>query len=215
MTKFLYLFWAQLRARIWILIPAILLGALPLFFFEKGYWVKFFNQFYPYGLADVFYWITQLGLGWFFVFFIVYFAYKKNWLLASSLTLAGLLNMVIVQVAKRHIFLKYYRPKVFFGSEFESFFHLEGFRYHAVKSFPSGHTATAFALYGLLAFYFSSKEKSKLAASCWIFALLIGLSRVILMQHFYRDIYAGALIGFFVALFAWSFAQTYFVRKSA
>lgn len=66
------------------------------------------------------------------------------------------------------------------------------------SSFPSGHTMSAFALYGLLAFLVKDKKITGFILA-WI-ALTIGVSRVYLVQHFLRDIYAGSIIGVLVAL---------------
>ena len=69
-------------------------------------------------------------------------------------------------------------------------------------SFPSGHTMSAFALYGLVAFMFSRKKIWGVVL--FIFALLIGMSRNYLVQHFFQDIYLGALMGFGLSiLFYW------------
>lgn len=58
------------------------------------------------------------------------------------------------------------------------------------RSFPSGHTATAFALAGYLSF-----KIKKYHAVLWTLAALIGISRVYIGVHYPTDVFAGAVIG--------------------
>ena len=57
-------------------------------------------------------------------------------------------------------------------------------------SFPSGHTLHAFAFAMLLAAF-----HPPLAPLLWGFAVLVGLSRVVLGLHFPSDVVSGALLG--------------------
>jgi len=57
-------------------------------------------------------------------------------------------------------------------------------------SMPSGHTAAAFLMATLIAFFFSA-----ILLPIYLWALLIGLSRVILGVHYPSDILAGAALG--------------------
>ena len=57
-------------------------------------------------------------------------------------------------------------------------------------SFPSGHTAAAFVMATLLGIFYPVVATLALA-----FALLVGLSRVLLGVHYPSDIAAGALLG--------------------
>lgn len=66
------------------------------------------------------------------------------------------------------------------------------------NSFPSGHTMAAFALYSYLAFCTSSKRI--VAALLFAIALLVGISRIYLVQHFLEDVYLGAIIGLLLAI---------------
>lgn len=61
------------------------------------------------------------------------------------------------------------------------------------NSFPSGHTLTAFALLGFVALSWPYKRGGALAL--FGLALGVGISRVYLLQHFFKDIYLGAMLG--------------------
>jgi len=65
-------------------------------------------------------------------------------------------------------------------------------------SFPSGHTISAFALYGLIALL----APARLRYIFPLFALCAGVavSRVYLVQHFWADVYAGSMFGAAIAL---------------
>lgn len=69
-------------------------------------------------------------------------------------------------------------------------------------SFPSGHTAAAFVMATLVAFYYPA-----FTPLAYSLASLIGFSRVLLGVHFPSDIVAGAILGTFctvVAVFLYS-----------
>ena len=59
-------------------------------------------------------------------------------------------------------------------------------------AFPSGHTATIFALIGVLLIYF---RKACLTAGLLMIASLVGISRVVVGAHWPLDVAAGAIIG--------------------
>ncbi len=65
------------------------------------------------------------------------------------------------------------------------------------NSFPSGHTTTAFSFFALLAFKTQNRGLQGLYFLC---AVVVGYSRIYLGQHFFKDVYAGALIGFLTSL---------------
>lgn len=78
-------------------------------------------------------------------------------------------------------------------------------------SFPSGHTTSAFAFYSLLAF-FVPNQAFKLF--CLVCAVLVGVSRIYLVQHFLKDVTTGMLTGFIVALVVYWGYQRYINRKN-
>ncbi len=82
------------------------------------------------------------------------------------------------------------RPAKVFEGEVLHF--VEGVHLNYVNSFPSGHTATAFALFLFLASLTKNKGLQLFYA---IIACLVGYSRTYLSQHFVVDITFGAILG--------------------
>jgi undecaprenyl-diphosphatase len=80
------------------------------------------------------------------------------------------------------------RPFVVAGPDVWAY---EPFTWHArYASFPSGHTTTAFAALVAIGAIFPQAR-----ALMWIYAVLIGLSRVIITAHHPSDVIAGAIMG--------------------
>lgn len=65
-------------------------------------------------------------------------------------------------------------------------------------SFPSGHTLSAFALYGFLSYVTPYKPWKFFFMLC---ALCVGFSRIWLMHHFWKDVSAGIVVGVTLGLF--------------
>jgi membrane-associated phospholipid phosphatase len=63
-----------------------------------------------------------------------------------------------------------------------------------VYSFPSGHSTSAFALFTLLSLLAWKRPPAVVLFFCA--ALLAGISRIYLAQHFTEDVLAGGLTGF-------------------
>ena len=82
------------------------------------------------------------------------------------------------------------RGRPFVGGDANAFNFSPFARTEAFASFPSGHAVAAFAL----AFAVSSVWP-RLNVAMWIFAVLICLSRVVLLAHHPSDVVAGSLIG--------------------
>lgn len=177
--------------------------------FEHGDEILYANSLHNPFADDLFKWITKLAeapaflLAFLFVFFS---SYGKGLLLSINLGLvAG-----VVQFLKLIVFEGTARPAVFFENKVALRF-VDGVEVFRHNSFPSGHTAIGFATFFMLALF---TENRLLKMVFFVTALLIGISRVYLLQHFFRDIYAGAFIGVSVtALFWLTFAQSNFYNN--
>ena len=81
-------------------------------------------------------------------------------------------------------------------------------------SFPSGHTMAAFGLYGLIALLSYRSVPWMSLAFVWT-AILVGFSRIFLVQHFLADVLGGAMVGLLVAVFVWGLNCRVFPRWPA
>ena len=120
----------------------------------------------------------------------------------SSYAVSG----IIAQVLKYYVIEA--RPAVFLKDTSYRYF-IDNVTLHNLHAFPSGHSASAFALAAVLSFDAKNKKYSMLFLAG---AILVGYSRVYLAQHFLDDVLAGALIGLLSAIFCWIFFQKMFNR---
>ena len=149
----------------------------------------FLNQFFSY--------YTNFGDGLFSIFLVIVFLIMRRYELALQVLLAFLISGLFAQVLKGMVYSP--RPKDFFSLK-DHIYLVEGVTLGGKASFPSGHTASAFALATSLSFY--SKNKS-LGIIYLIMAILVGYSRVYLSQHFPGDVFGGAIIGVLVAIWVY------------
>lgn len=76
---------------------------------------------------------------------------------------------------------------------------IEGVRLNGgTNSFPSGHTMAGFALFAFLAF--CTRRKRSAGLFFLALAILVGVSRIYLVQHFLKDVYLGAIMGVLLAM---------------
>jgi membrane-associated phospholipid phosphatase len=79
-------------------------------------------------------------------------------------------------------------------------------------SFPSGHTMAAFGIYGSIALSSRTQRGKRWGLLCAGVAILVGFSRIFLVQHFLVDVVAGAFIGILVAWVVWKMDDRFFQR---
>jgi membrane-associated phospholipid phosphatase len=150
-------------------------------------------------LDDFFIVYTNLGDGLFSIFIVVLLLILRRFNMAWQILAAYAISGLLAQLLKNLIYSP--RPKEFFKMK-EHIYLIDGITNTGSSSFPSGHTASIFALVTMLAFF--SKHK-KLSALYLIPAILVGYSRIYLAQHFLLDVLAGSVIGVLIAIFVYYF----------
>ena len=163
---------------------------------------------YHSGFADVFFkTITFLGDGtapFIIAIPFLFFSFRKTLILLVAGNIAG----IIAQLLKRMVFSDSKRPWAYFR-ETEGFHTVQGVDLHSSFSFPSGHSATVFALSICLATFVKHPLWKVLLL---IIAVFTAYSRVYISQHFLVDICVGSLTGIFFGLLSlWIINQ----RKAA
>jgi membrane-associated phospholipid phosphatase len=155
------------------------------------------NSFHTENLKIFFQDITFLGDGFFtfLVSSIILIFFKKHRKLALLLVIAYLISGLFSQIFKTIITSP--RPSVYFAAHKYKFY-LDTFVNSRVgfRSFPSGHSASAFAMATIFSTYFTKKSVSVFSL---LFGLLIGYSRIYLAHHFLIDVLGGAVIGLLFA----------------
>ena len=155
-------------------------------------------------------WGTKLGEELTYFFLLIVFLFI-NIRYALMLPIIGVV-VTIVSYALKSFFLQP-RPKLFFKELLESgqINIIEG--YHIVgglTSFPSGHTTSAFCLFGFTAYAFTKLKHARLLQfSCFLLALIVGFSRIYLFQHFLKDVVAGIFLGSLLAILLTWFSENY------
>jgi len=189
------------RANAFFFVPFalfLIVGAGLLLAMEQGDAVLFFNDWHGTAADRFFYYTNWLGDGLVFlpaILGMLFYRYR----FAVTLPLLGASVSFFTQSAKR--LFAHPRPLAYFRDLqlTDQLVPVEGVTLHSgMNSFPSGHTMTAFALFAFLAL--SLPNKRSVGALCFFLALMGGLSRIYLGQHFLKDVYLGSIMGVALAL---------------
>ncbi len=160
-----------------------------LFVFSKTEIHLYVNQFHSPITDDIFRTITFMGSGW-FIAIAALLCLLISFRISFIIAICGLINGIFIQFLKRVVFPGYDRPSGFL-KDYEQLYLIPEMKLHAHFSFPSGHTAIAFCLFFCISIFFKNKWIQFLS---FVFALIIGFSRVYLSQHFFIDMYFGSII---------------------
>lgn len=156
---------------------------------EKGADVLLINGFNTPFLDLFFSLFTYVGDGVILVPFIVcacFVRFRDAMMWTSVATLNGL----IINLFKHTFFPSSGRPIKLLDPELLHF--IAGVEVHSKYSYPSGHTATIFSVITFLALTTGNRG---LTLALMAVALLVGYSRIYLLQHFLVDVTGGAILG--------------------
>lgn len=165
-------------------------GGLLLVLFPKGDIILWINKVSNRWFDFFFKWITHIGLGGFIAAFgVIFLFFRIRWSLHIFLSL-GFVGIFTV-ILKRIFFYQLPRPLLYFP---ESTFYrqIPDGPENLLNTFPSGHTMAIFAFCCVLSILI---DKQTWSVFMFFLALLVSLSRVYLLQHFFIDIYFGSLFG--------------------
>jgi len=131
---------------------------------------------------------TGFGNGLFVILVMTVAFLKRKKEIAFQIGISFAISGILAQLLK--IMFHMPRPMQYFGSHLIHCY--AGFTRTGFTSFPSGHTASIFALTTVLSFYFPGKLAGFLLVLVAIFG---GVSRVYLSSHYPVDVLFGALLG--------------------
>ncbi len=206
-------FWANP----WFTIPTLLflnVGLLVALFTPSGMEILYFNAWRQEPLNTFFRWATRLGEVWPFLL-IGLPSLLWRYRLAIAVALVGLLTLSTSHLLKTAV--QKDRPILFFANH-----HLQDYvvllpgewPHGGRTSFPSGHTAAAFGLFGVLGLV-AGQQRPLLSVACAVAPILVGVSRIFLVQHFLTDVLGGALLGLLLAGLVWTVDQRWVQRHPA
>ena len=182
-------------------VVAVLLVASSLLI-AKGQDVLWINRFHTPFLDRFMVVTTQLGAGFLFLPLLVVLLFVRfRYAVLTALVWIG--HGVVCAILKRGVFGPVKRPVALLDNNVLYF--VPDVDVHSFFSFPSGHTATMFCF----AFLLSLLIKNRWATiALLLVALLVGYSRIYLLQHFLMDVAGGAVIGVSVTYFLWRYFET-------
>jgi membrane-associated phospholipid phosphatase len=187
------------------LIPVLLFLIAALTFtwwYPYGFELIALNQFRAEPLNTFFVTVTWLGEFYFWLVVAIALAFYK-FRYTLIILVAGAIIAPIAALTKHFIGIP--RPNTFLdiNNYQELVIKVPGVKLlGGYNSFPSGHTIIAFTMFSLITLMFYKKYPLIGLLTAWT-AVLVGLSRVFLVQHFLTDVVAGALFGILISDFVW------------
>ena len=149
---------------------------------------------------------TYVGDGFFIIALALVLFFLRKKYLSLMIVSSYLISGIFVQILKS--FISEARPAYFLANTNYPYF-IENVTLHNYHSFPSGHSASAFALAAVLSFSVKNKNYSILFL---LLAALVGYSRIYLGQHFMDDVLPGSFLGMISAIICWMCFEKLFMK---
>ena len=173
------------------------IGLVAIFVIDKGDFIVFFSE-NRNGFFDKFFqfmsFIVEAHVFIALALILAIYNYRGTILIGA----VGLVTLVVSSLLK-FIFAEP-RPLLYFENigKLDTINLVEGYSAHiGLTSFPSGHTMAAFAIFLALAIILKRKYVDFIMICL---ALLVGLSRIYLVNHFLEDVLAGSILGLLITL---------------
>jgi len=187
-----------------------IIGLIIIIQIPKGDVLLWVNSYHNSFLDIYFLTFSAIGSGIYFLFLLIILAFFSiRYIIFGLIMFLG--SGLIIQILK-HSFLMP-RPSAWFESDVLLGLNLvEGVKLYSKLSFPSGHSASGFAIFLFLAIIIKNKY---LGAFFFVLALSVAFARVYLVQHFFIDIYFGSIIGAVSALYFYVLIESNAYFKNA
>jgi membrane-associated phospholipid phosphatase len=179
----------------------LIIGITIFYLYGKEESYHLMNRFHSKGMDEAMKIITFLGDGLFLAIFGLIFIFFRI-RIAIFVTAAWMFSGLIAQIFKRFVFPDELRPHGYFSELGIEIYRITGIDIHINHSFPSGHSATSFAVFLGLSFFVKNKY---LKLALIFLACLTAFSRVYLGQHFLSDILAGSALGVLTSVILYKF----------
>ncbi|WP_020530819.1 phosphatase PAP2 family protein [Flexithrix dorotheae] len=176
----------------------------PFIFMEKGVVCLTLNATHNPILDYFFKYFTAMGNGAIFGLAIIGCLFIRFYY-AVLVAIVGIFHGLVVYLFKQFLFFEAERPLGYFG-DLSGLNFVEGVDQYYANSFPSGHTASAFAL---AIIFILILNKRRFILPIFSLAILVGISRIYLLHHFFIDTFCGSLIGIFSAIITWFLMERY------
>jgi membrane-associated phospholipid phosphatase len=193
----------------WFSLPVLFFlnaGLLYAYFIPYGEEVLYFNSWRFEPFNSFFSFFTHLGEFYAYVVAALIMLYF-NWRNTLWITIYGLLTILFSYFIKDYIGTE--RPLTWLteAGVIDHLVRVPGIELASgYTSFPSGHTLSAFGLFGLLAMM-TSQRHPKAGIAFAAIAVLVGISRMFLAQHFLADVLGGAVMGLILGDLVWRMSR--------